>query len=128
MRPRLHSRCPLGLLFTAPAGLSAVILPGLYIHGQIVDELIEGEYAEADFIVGGFGAALKEAGEGHGGHSSRWGWQLQVGQIRVRAGTLIDHPGATPAVWITWKQAKEQTQILAGGGQCWMGIHHPGRI
>lgn len=32
---------------------------------QIVNELIERKNAEADFVVGRFGAALKQAGKGH---------------------------------------------------------------
>lgn len=39
------------------------------VPGQIIDELVEGEDAEADFVVSCFGTTLKQAGEGH----SRWG-------------------------------------------------------
>lgn len=50
--------------------LTALLLCALL--RQIVNELVERENAEADFVIGRFGAALKQAGEGH---SRRWAWR-----------------------------------------------------
>lgn len=76
------------------------VISQLHISGQVIDELVEGEDAEADLIVGCFSAALKQAGEGHGRRSTGRGWQLEIGEVRVGAGALVDHPGAAPTVWI----------------------------
>lgn len=105
---------------------STVVLSRLYVPGQIVNKLVEGEDAEADFIVGCFGATLKQAGEGHGGRCTYRGGQLQVGEVGVGAGALVDHPGAPPTVGITGKQAEEHAQIPAPSGPRWVGVHHPG--
>ena len=48
-----------------------VFFPQLHTAGQIVNEFVEGEDAEADFVVGCSGAALKQAGEGHSGWRTR---------------------------------------------------------
>ena len=55
--------------FILPSSTFMTDISQLRLPGQIIDKLVEGEDAEADFIVGCFCAALKQAGEGH----SRWG-------------------------------------------------------
>lgn len=86
------------------------------------------EYTEGDFIVGRFGAALKQAGKDH---RRRRTWHerghLNAGQVRVPAMALVDHPGATPAVWITSEHAEGHSQVHSGRWPSWMGVHHPGR-
>lgn len=75
----------------------------LHISWQVVDQFVQGEDAEADFVVGRLRAALEQAGESHGWRRPGGGRQLQVGKVRVGAGALVDHPGAAPTVRITWK-------------------------
>lgn len=95
--------------------------------GEVVDELVQREHAEGDLVVGRPGAALEQAGEGHDRRDPRGRGQLQVGQVRVGAGALVDHPGPRPAVRVAGEQAEENPQVLAGIGPRWVGVHHPGR-
>lgn len=53
--------------FILPSSTFMTDISQLRLPGQIIDKLVEGEDAEADFIVGCFCAALKQAGEGHSG-------------------------------------------------------------
>lgn len=80
-----------------------VVTSQLHIPGQIINKFVEAEDTEADLVVGCFGAALKQAGKGHSRWCTRWGGQLQIGEVGVGTGALVDHPGSTPAVWITGK-------------------------
>lgn len=45
----------------------------LHILGQVVNQFIQGEDAEADFVVGCFRAALEQAGESHSWRRPRGG-------------------------------------------------------
>lgn len=74
-----------------------------HILRQVVNQFVQGEDAEADFVVGCFRAALEEAGEGHGRRGPGGGWQLKVGEVGIGAGALVDHPRAAPTVRVTWK-------------------------
>lgn len=68
--PRLHGtqtaswpRPRPSTLLLSSCRVAAFLLRGLL--RQIVNELVQRENAEADFVVARFGAALKQAGEGH---------------------------------------------------------------
>lgn len=103
-----------------------IVTSRLCAPGQMVNELVEAEHAEAYLIVGRFAAALKQAGEGHGGRPAERRGQLQISEVRVGAGALVDHPGATPTVWIAGERAEEHTQVPASSCPCWVGVNHPG--
>lgn len=60
-------RCPLTISWSRPLASAPVLAPLLHVPRQVVDQLVQGEDAEADFVVGRFRAALEEAGESHGG-------------------------------------------------------------
>ncbi|TNN80403.1 hypothetical protein EYF80_009427 [Liparis tanakae] len=64
------------LSFALPVVASQLCAPG-----QVVDELVEAEHAEADLLVGRFAAALEQAGEGHGGRPAEGRGQLQISEI-----------------------------------------------
>lgn len=58
--------CPTDLIL--PCFIFIIVFPQLHIPGQIINKLVEGKDAKADFIIGCFSTTLKQAGEGY----SRW--------------------------------------------------------
>lgn len=64
--PRAASRPRLRPSTLLPSACTVVTLLLRMLPRQIVNELVERENAEADFVVGRFAAALKQAGKGHG--------------------------------------------------------------